>query len=63
MLQKVNPTLALRILIDSGGVLRVAPTLAESMSCAEGLGLGPDAAEDDDEGGGDDPAPFGSPAS
>lgn len=59
--KKVSPTLAQRILIDSGGLLRLAPVLAESMSCAEGLGLGPD--ESSEDGDGDDPAPFASPTS
>lgn len=36
---RVNGNLAQRIFQDSGGFLAVAPTLAESLSCAEALGL------------------------
>ncbi len=59
--KKVNPNLAQRILIDCGGLVRVAPVLAESMSCAEGLGLGPD--PDEDDGGGEPPGPLVPPGS
>lgn len=36
---KVNANLAQRIFTDSGGLLKLAPILVESLSCAEGLGL------------------------
>lgn len=55
--KKVDGRLAMRILTDSGGYRRVAPVLATSLSCAEGLGL--DAGEDD--GDGDEDAPFDLP--
>lgn len=63
--RRVNPALAKRILVDAGGVLALAPGLAESLSCAEGLGL----VDDDnnaagiDEGDGDDASPLALPGS
>lgn len=53
---RVNENLAKRIFADSGG-LRLGPILVESLSCAEGLGLG---ADDDDHDGGED-GPLHSP--
>jgi hypothetical protein len=62
--KRVNGNLAMRVLASCGGLMRVAPTLVESLSCAEGLGLGPDATDDDaDEGDGDEPTPLPSPGS
>ena len=55
---RVNGNLAQRILIDSGGLAKVAPVLCESLSCAEGLGMGAD-----DDGEGDATGPLASPLS
>lgn len=54
---KVNGNLAQKILTDSGGVAKCGPVLAESLSCAEGLGF------NDDAGGDDDTSPLGSTSS
>lgn len=63
---RVNANLAQRILIDSGGLAKIAPVLAESLSCAEGMGLGDDGDNGDngdDDGDGGDAGPFASPTS
>ena len=60
---KVTPKLAMRILEDSGGVLKLGPTLAASMSCAEALGLRGDDEDSDDADGEDDRGPLASPPS
>lgn len=57
---KVNGNLAQRILVDSGGYLKLAPVLVESLSCAEGLGLDGDSGGDDD---GDNSDPLALPPS
>lgn len=49
---RVNENLAKRIFADGGGI-RLGPILAESLSCAEGLGL--EAAADEHDGGEDGP--------
>lgn len=56
--KKVDGKLAMRILIDSGGYRRLAPVLAMSMSCAEGLGLDDDGSDDSD---GDEAGPLALP--
>lgn len=57
----LNPQRAARFVIDSGGVLPMLPTMLESLTKAEGLGLDLDDDEDDDEGAdlGDDAGPPG----
>lgn len=57
---KVNGNLAQKIFIDSGGYLKLAPVLVESLSCAEGLGLDGGAG---DAGGDEDPGPLALPPS
>jgi hypothetical protein len=37
--RKINANLAQKIFLDSGGLVKLAPVLVESLSCAEGLGL------------------------
>lgn len=56
---KVNGNLAARIFEDAGGYRKVAPTLIESLSCAECLGLS-ETPDDDDEG---EAGPLGLPTS
>lgn len=55
----VNANLAQRIFIDSGGLVKAGPVLVQSLSCAEGLGLG----ADDEAGEADEAAPLVSPPS
>jgi hypothetical protein len=57
---RVNGNLAQKIFLACGGYAKLAPKLAESLSCAEGMGF-----DDDDEAEGDagDAGPFGSPTS
>lgn len=57
---KVNANLAQKIFIDSGGYLRLAPVLVESLSCAEGLGLD---GGSDDAGGDEEAGPLALPPS
>lgn len=54
---KVNPNLAQRILVDSGGVAGVGRDLCVSLAHGEGLGL-----TDDEPGSGDEAGPLVSPA-
>ncbi|MCA1569748.1 MAG: hypothetical protein LC798_05385 [Chloroflexi bacterium] len=50
---KMNHNLAQKVLIDSGGLAKLAPVLAEALSCAEGLGLNGE--DEDTDGQGADP--------